>query len=77
MILSVEPRYFISKRLTCEWFISILPDMKIRICLNDELLKATKALASETGRALTDVVEGTVREEIARYQRKQKRHVFG
>ena len=47
MILSVEPRYFIYKRLTYEWFISILPDMRIRIHLDDELLKATKALASE------------------------------
>ena len=62
-----------NKRLTCEWFISILPDMKIRILLNDELLKATKALASETGRMLTDVVEGALREEIARHQRKQKK----
>jgi len=72
MILSVEPRCFIDKRLTCEWFISILPDMNIRIRLNDELLKATKALASETGRTLTDVVEGVLREEIARHQWEQK-----
>ena len=71
MILSVEPRCFIDKRLTYERFISILPDMRIRIHLDDELLKATKALASETARTLTDVVNGALREEIARHQRKQ------
>ena len=71
MILSVEPRCFIDKRLTYECFISILPGMSIRIHLDDELLKATKALTSETDRALTDVVEDALREEIARHQRKQ------
>ncbi len=71
MILSVEPRCFIDKRLTYECFISILPGMRIRIRLDDELLKAAKALAAETGRTLTDVVEGALREEIARHQWKQ------
>ncbi len=71
MILSVEPRCFIDKRLTYEWFISILPDMRIRTHLDDELLKATKVLPSETDRTLTDIVKGVLREEIARHQRKQ------
>lgn len=47
--------------------------MRTTIRLDGELLRRTKALAAQTGRTLTAVIEDALREALARQQERHRR----
>lgn len=47
--------------------------MRTTVRLNDDLLRKTRALAAETGRTLTAVIEDALREALARARARRKR----
>jgi len=47
--------------------------MRTTVRLDDDLLRRTKALAAQTGRTLTAVIEDALREAIARQRRRRAR----